>query len=85
MQEHEPLGGWQAEWPTFASLALATSGALSGVADIAQGLEVDAERMRDNLATSRGLIMAEAMTFALAGKLGKSEARGIVDERAAKR
>ena len=81
VQEHErALGGWQSEWPTFASLALVTSGALSGVADIAQGLEVDAERMRDNLATSRGLIMAEAMTFALAGKLGKSEARGIVDD-----
>ena len=50
VQEHErALGGWQAEWPTFAALALVTSGALAAVVDIAQGLEVDAERMRDNL------------------------------------
>src|SRR4029077_21092249 len=66
VQEHErALGGWQAEWPTFPALALVTSGALAAIVDIAQGLEVDAERMRNNLGATRGLIMAEAVTFAL--------------------
>ena len=37
------------EWPTFPALLLVTSGALAAIADIAQGLEVDAERMRANL------------------------------------
>ncbi len=81
VQEHErALGGWQAEWPTFAALALVTSGALVAVVDIAQGLEVDADRMRANLGTTRGLLMAEAVTFALAGKVGKTDARRIVDD-----
>jgi 3-carboxy-cis,cis-muconate cycloisomerase len=81
VQEHErALGGWQAEWPTFPALALVTSGAVAAVVDIAQGLEVDGERMRVNLGEARGLIMTEAVTFALAGKLGKQEARKIVEE-----
>jgi 3-carboxy-cis,cis-muconate cycloisomerase len=81
VQEHErALGGWQAEWQTFPALSLVTSGALHAIVDIAQGLQVDIERMRDNLAATRGQIMAEAVTFALAGKLGKPEARDIVDE-----
>ena len=81
VQEHErALGGWQAEWPTFPALALVTSGALDTIVDIAQGLEVDGERMRVNLAASRGRIMAEAVSFALAPSLGKQEAHRIVEE-----
>ena len=81
VQEHErALGGWQAEWPTFPALALVTSGALAAIVDIALGLEVDSERMRVNLAQTRGLVMAEAVSFALAAKLGKHEAHRIVGE-----
>ncbi len=81
VQEHErALGGWQAEWPTFPALALVTSGALAAIVDIAQGLEIDGERMRVNLARTQGLIMAEAVSFALASKLGKHEAHRIVEE-----
>jgi 3-carboxy-cis,cis-muconate cycloisomerase len=81
VREHErALGGWQAEWPTFPALALVTSGALAAIVDIAEGLEVDGERMRVNLAQSRGLIMAEAVSFALGAKLGKQEAHRLVEE-----
>jgi 3-carboxy-cis,cis-muconate cycloisomerase len=81
VQEHERgLGSWQAEWPTFPALALITSGALNAIADIAQGLEVDSKRMRANLEATRGLIMAEAVSFALAAKIGKPEAHRIVEE-----
>jgi 3-carboxy-cis,cis-muconate cycloisomerase len=81
VQEHErALGGWQAEWPTFPALALVTSGALDAIVDIAQGLEVDGERMRVNLAATQGRIMAEAVSFALAPTLGKQEAHRIVEE-----
>ena len=83
MQEHErALGGWQAEWPTFPALALVTSGALAAIVDIAQGLEIDSERMRVNLDATRGQIMAEAVTFALAAKIGRQQARTIVEEQA---
>jgi 3-carboxy-cis,cis-muconate cycloisomerase len=81
VQEHErALGGWQAEWPTFPALTLVTSGALYAIVDIAQGLEVDGERMRTNLGATRGLIMAEAVTFALAAKIGKHAAHKAVED-----
>src|SRR6202021_1004525 len=75
VQDHERSAGpWHAEWPTLPSLLLVTSGGLAAIVDIAEGLEVDAARMRANLEATNGLIMAESVTFALAEKLGKSEA-----------
>ena len=75
VQEHErAAGGWQTEWMTFPALALVTSGALSAVVDIAEGLEIDVERMRANLESSGGSVMAEAVSFALAEKMGRAEA-----------
>ena len=80
VQDHERSAGpWHAEWPTLPSLLLVTSGALAAIVDIAEGLEVDVARMRTNLDTTRGLIMAESVTFALAEKLGKSEAHHLVE------
>jgi 3-carboxy-cis,cis-muconate cycloisomerase len=80
-QEHEhALWSWQAEWATFPALALVTSGALGAVADLAQGIEVDPDRMRTNLDITQGLIMAEAVTLALAGKISRPEARRLVEE-----
>src|SRR6202051_4365531 len=64
IQEHERSAGpWHAEWPTLPSLLLVTSGGLAAVVDIAEGLEVDAARMRSNLDATGGLIMAEAVAF----------------------
>ncbi|QND72086.1 3-carboxy-cis,cis-muconate cycloisomerase [Tardiphaga robiniae] len=80
IQDHERSAGpWHAEWPTLPTLLLVTSGALAAIVDMAEGLEVDAERMRSNLDTTHGLIMAEAVTFALAEKLGKSDAHHLVE------
>jgi 3-carboxy-cis,cis-muconate cycloisomerase len=80
IQDHERSAGpWHAEWPTLPGLLLVTSGALAGIVDIAEGLEVDAARMRVNLDTTNGLIMAEAVTMALAETIGKSEAHHLVE------
>jgi 3-carboxy-cis,cis-muconate cycloisomerase len=80
VQEHERSAGpWHAEWPTLPTLLLVTSGALAAIVDIAEGLEVDAIRMKLNLDATHGLIMAEAVTFALAEKLGKSDAHHLVE------
>jgi 3-carboxy-cis,cis-muconate cycloisomerase len=81
VQEHErAVGGWQAEWQAFPALALVTSGALYAIVDLSQGLEVDSERMRVNLGATRGLIMAEAVAFALGNKIGHQDAQKIVAE-----
>src|SRR6195256_3038858 len=78
--DHERSAGpWHAEWPTLPMLQLVTSGALAAIVDIAEGLEVDAARMRVNLEATGGLIMAEAVTMALAEKVGKSEAHHLVE------
>jgi 3-carboxy-cis,cis-muconate cycloisomerase len=80
VQDHERSAGpWQAEWPTLPSLLLVTSGALAAIVDIAEGLQVDAARMRSNLEATGGLIMAEAVAMALAEKIGKSEAHHLVE------
>jgi 3-carboxy-cis,cis-muconate cycloisomerase len=80
VQDHERSAGpWHAEWPTLPTLLLVTSGALAAIVDIAEGLEVDADRMRLNLDATHGLIMAEAVTFALAEKLGKSDAHHLIE------
>jgi 3-carboxy-cis,cis-muconate cycloisomerase len=83
--DHERSAGpWHAEWPTLPSLLLVTSGALAAVVDIAECLEVDAARMRANLDTTRGLIMAESVTMALAESIGKREAHHLVEAAAKK-
>ncbi len=81
VQEHERApGGWHTEWMTFPALALVTSGALAAVVEIAQGLEIDVERLRANLELTGGQIMAEAVSFALAEKIGRAEAHALVRE-----
>src|SRR5450759_1756459 len=71
--DHERSAGpWHAEWPTLPSLLLVTSGALAAIVDIAEGLEVDEARMRVNLDAPGGLIMAEAVTMALAEETGRA-------------
>jgi 3-carboxy-cis,cis-muconate cycloisomerase len=58
---------------------LVTSGALAAVVDIAEGMELDVARMRANLDATSGLIMAEAVSMALAEKVGKSEAHHLIE------
>ncbi|MCA1455387.1 3-carboxy-cis,cis-muconate cycloisomerase [Bradyrhizobium sp. BRP22] len=80
VQDHERSAGpWHAEWPTLPTLMLVTSGALAAVVELAEGLDVDAARMRVNLGATNGLIMAEAVSMALAEKLGKSEAHHLIE------
>ena len=80
VHDHERSAGpWHAEWPTLPTLMLVTSGALAAIVDMAEGLEVDAERMRKNLDATHGLIMAESVAMKLAESVGKSEAHHIVE------
>ncbi|MDB5764678.1 MAG: 3-carboxy-cis,cis-muconate cycloisomerase [Herminiimonas sp.] len=80
VQEHErALGGWQAEWDTLPEIVQLTAGALQQMRQVASGLTVDAARMRANLDTTHGQIMAEAVTLALGGKIGRMAAHKIVE------
>jgi len=78
--EHErATGAWQAEWSTFPALLLVVSGAVRAIAEIAEGLDVDAERMRANLDITHGQIMAEAVMIALAAKIGRQDAHHLIE------
>jgi 3-carboxy-cis,cis-muconate cycloisomerase len=78
--DHERSAGpWHAEWPTLPTLLLVTSGALAAIVDIAEGLQIDVVRMRGNLDATGGLIMAEAITMALAERIGKRDAHHLVE------
>ena len=78
-QEHERgLGLWQAEWETLPEIFRITSAALSRSIEIAEGLQVDAGRMASNLDAMLGLPLSEAVSAALASKLGRSATHEIL-------
>lgn len=80
-QEHERgLGGWQAEWETLPEIARLVAGALWQMAEVAEGLELDADRMRANLDITKGVICAEAVAMALAPTLGKTTSHQVVED-----
>jgi 3-carboxy-cis,cis-muconate cycloisomerase len=79
-QEHERgLGGWHAEWETLPEIFRLTSGALAQMATAFEGLEVDPATMRADLDKTRGLLMAEAASMALADHIGKAQAHHLVE------
>ncbi|MCP5084079.1 MAG: 3-carboxy-cis,cis-muconate cycloisomerase [Alphaproteobacteria bacterium] len=79
--DHERgTGPWHAEWTALPQIFLLTAGALARTAEIAEGMEVDADRMAANLMLSRGLIMAEPVMMALAKSLGRQQAHDVVEE-----
>jgi 3-carboxy-cis,cis-muconate cycloisomerase len=80
-QEHERgLGGWHAEWTTIPELVGLTAGSARAVASALEALRVDAVQMRANLDRAHGLVMAEAVSMALAAEIGKTDAHARVEE-----
>jgi 3-carboxy-cis,cis-muconate cycloisomerase len=79
-QEHQRgPGGWHAEWETLPEIVRLAGGALHHLAEMLPHLEVDAQRMRQNLEASNGLIFAEAVSMALADRMGKMPAHLLVE------
>jgi 3-carboxy-cis,cis-muconate cycloisomerase len=78
-QEHERgLGLWQAERETLPELFKLTAAALERAVEIAEGLQVDAAKMKSNLDTTLGLAQAEAVSVALAAKIGREQAHELL-------
>jgi 3-carboxy-cis,cis-muconate cycloisomerase len=62
VQEHErAAGAWHAEWGALSDALAYTGGAAAWMRETLEGLEVDAERMRENI---RPGVMSEAKRFA---------------------
>jgi 3-carboxy-cis,cis-muconate cycloisomerase len=79
-QEHQRgLGGWHAEWETLPEILRLACGALHHLAEMLPNLEVDQDRMRLNLEATKGLIFAEAVSMALADRIGKMPAHMLLE------
>jgi 3-carboxy-cis,cis-muconate cycloisomerase len=86
-EDERGMGGWHAEWETLPEIVCLAAGALHQLTVLVPQLEIDVQRMRQNLDLTNGLIFAEAVTAALGEKIGRSQARTLLDaasERAAK-
>ncbi len=85
LQEHERgIGGWQAEWPIIAAAVQSTGAAIASMAEVAEGVSVNAQKMRLNIENTNGAIFAERAMLLLAPKLGRDVARKILEAAARK-
>jgi len=85
VQEHErATGAWQSEQLALPQIFVLTAGALSQAVALVEGLNVDAQRMRANLDATGGLILSEAVSMALAEKIGRQDAHHRVQQAAHK-
>ncbi|RCK42660.1 3-carboxy-cis,cis-muconate cycloisomerase [Thalassospira xiamenensis] len=81
IHEHERSGAsWLLEWLTLPQMVMATAAGLAQAVDMVTSLKVNADRMAANLELSRGAMLAEAATFALAEHLGRDGADKLVKD-----
>lgn len=79
-QEHErAVGAWQAEWEALSRALGYSGGAAAALREALEGLEVRPGRMRDNLELTGGLVLAEAVSMAIAKRVGRREAHRLVE------
>lgn len=79
VQEHErAVAGQSLEWLVIPDAFILASGSLKQSLAMLQGLTVDSDRMRQNLAAGGGLLMAEAVMMGLAPLIGRSQAHDLV-------
>jgi 3-carboxy-cis,cis-muconate cycloisomerase len=81
IQEHErATHGWQMEWLALPQMVGLTSAALNKALFLSEHLVVDQAQMAENVQASNGLMLAEAVSFALSETMARAEAKKIVAE-----
>jgi 3-carboxy-cis,cis-muconate cycloisomerase len=81
VQEHErATHGWQVEWLNLPQMFILSSAAIKKALFLSEHLVVDEERMRQNVKASNGLMLAEAISFALARFMSRAEAKELVSQ-----
>ncbi len=78
-EDERGMGGWHAEWETLPEIVCLAAGALHQLTIVVPNLEIDVQRMRRNLDLTNGLIFSEAITAALGKKIGRSQARKLLE------
>ncbi len=81
IQEHErATHGWQVEWLTLSQMIVLTGGALRNALFLAKNLKVNEDAMRENIARSNDLVLAEAAVQALSAEISRPEAQALVKQ-----
>ena len=77
--EHERDGAaWKTEWALLPQACGAAAVALALGAELAAGLQVDEQRMRENVDAQRGYVFAEPAMLALGAEIGPRRAHELV-------
>ncbi|MEU9046836.1 3-carboxy-cis,cis-muconate cycloisomerase [Kitasatospora sp. NPDC048343] len=83
VEDERSAGGWHAEWQLLRECLRLTGGSAHTAVELAEGLQVRADRMRDNLALTGGRIVSERIAAVLGATLGPAAARHLLTEAAA--
>lgn len=78
--DERPAGAWHAEWEPLRDLLRLVGGAARDAAELAEGLRVHPDAMREHLGTTRGLIVSERLSAELAPVLGRDRAKELLAE-----
>jgi 3-carboxy-cis,cis-muconate cycloisomerase len=79
-EEERAVGGWQSEWATVEALLQSVAVASESMVEVAEGLTVDAARMRHNIDATNGAVFAEKAMMLLARDMGRDAAHRAVEE-----
>ncbi|MER6629873.1 3-carboxy-cis,cis-muconate cycloisomerase [Streptomyces sp. NPDC000987] len=79
-EDERPAGAWHAEWEPLRDLLRLVGGAARDAAELAEGLRVHADAMREHLDLTHGLIVSERLSAELAGVLGRARAQALLTE-----
>ncbi|MEW2258026.1 3-carboxy-cis,cis-muconate cycloisomerase [Streptomyces sp. NPDC047869] len=79
-EDERPAGAWHAEWEPLRDLLRLVGGAAAHAAGLAEELRVHPAAMRRNLGITRGLIVSERLSAALAPVLGRARAKELLTQ-----
>lgn len=77
-QNERDGAAWTLEWLAFPPLVLASGASMLRALEALEALQLDLARMMANLEATKGLVLAEAASFALAAYMPRAEATGLV-------
>ncbi|MBC9724313.1 3-carboxy-cis,cis-muconate cycloisomerase [Streptomyces sp. TRM68367] len=79
-EDERPAGAWHAEWEPLRELLRLAGGAARDAAELAEGLRVRPDVMREHLGLTHGLIVSERLSAELAPVLGRARAKALLTE-----
>ncbi|MBX6327379.1 MAG: 3-carboxy-cis,cis-muconate cycloisomerase [Pseudolabrys sp.] len=79
VEDHErSTGPWEIEWIALPEIFMLSAGALAQTRFLVEGLQVNQDKMRENLRLTKGLIMSEAVMMGLGAAMGRNRAHDVV-------